>query len=94
VPHYQSASSSDAATFQAVLYEGTNNIRFNYQDVDFGNAALNYGASATIGLQRDDTCGLKFSYDTASLTNNESILFTKTGTTLPSITGPLMLLLD
>ncbi len=89
VPHY---GGSDGGTFQAILYEGTNNIRFNYQDVYLGNPTYDYGASATIGIQRDETCGLKFSYNTASLTNNESILFTKSGPT-SNITPILQLLL-
>lgn len=93
VPTYDSAASG--GTFQAVLYEGTNNICFNYQDVVFGNSHDN-GASATVGLQRDATCGLKFSYNTASLNNSMSILFSRGAGPVPasSLTPIYPLLID
>ena len=93
VPHYNSSASTDAGTFQAILYEGTNNIRFNYQDVDFGDPTLNNGASATIGIQRDETCGMKFSYNTVSVTNNSSILFSTTTAGGSQNLAPIYLLL-
>jgi hypothetical protein len=90
VPNYYTGTIG--GTFQAVLYEGSNNIRFNYLDTDFGDPTYNFGATATIGIQRDETCGVKYSYNTASLTNNQSILFTRSRPT--ALTGPLFLLLD
>lgn len=50
-PHY--SNSAGHATFQALLY-ANGNIVFHYLDVDFGNAAWNFGASATIGIQGGD----------------------------------------
>lgn len=41
-------------TFQAILREGTNDILFQYQDVDFGSATFDGGAAATIGVQNQD----------------------------------------
>jgi len=65
-----------AATFQIILYETSNIIMFQYQDVDFGNAAYDSGASATVGIENSDgTDGLLFSYNTASLSANYAIEF-------------------
>ena len=44
-------------TFEVILYEGTNEIKFQYADVDFGNASYNNGASATVGINKDATPG-------------------------------------
>jgi hypothetical protein len=46
-----------------------------YQDVDFGNASYDYGNSATVGLQRDQTYGLLYSFNVASLSDSMAILF-------------------
>lgn len=62
VPHYNQVGN---ATFQAVLYEGSNNINFVYADIDFGNAAFNRGASATIGLNNNAGEADKYSFNTA-----------------------------
>nr|WP_321467250.1 C39 family peptidase [uncultured Desulfobulbus sp.] len=75
VPHFGSASPTNGGTFQVVLYEGSNNIRLNYADVDFGDASFDYGISATVGIQRDSDCGVKFSYNSKVLKNDLSILF-------------------
>ncbi|MBU1627566.1 hypothetical protein KKB18_09380, partial [bacterium] len=40
--------SSSAGTFEAILYEGSNEIKYQYKDVNFGNSNYNYGKSATI----------------------------------------------
>ena len=42
------------ATFQATLYEGSNDIIFRYQDVDMGTPLLSFGASATVGIEFKD----------------------------------------
>jgi hypothetical protein len=41
---------SSLATFEAVLYEGSNALLIAYQDIDFGNDRTN-GGSATVGIQ-------------------------------------------
>lgn len=51
VPHNQGTS---PGTLQAILKEGSNEILFQYQDVDFGTPELNGGASASIGVE-DET---------------------------------------
>lgn len=50
-----------AVTFQVILYEGSNQILFQYQDVDFGNATYSNGASATVGVQLDSTSATQYS---------------------------------
>ena len=45
----------DTITFEAILFEGSNNILFQYADTDCSNALLDGGASATIGLNSDAT---------------------------------------
>ena len=52
-PHFSDVGS---ATFEVILFEGSNEILFQYEDVDFGDRNLDLGASATVGLNygRDD----------------------------------------
>ncbi|MFH1243854.1 MAG: S8 family serine peptidase [Pseudomonadota bacterium] len=73
VPHYYSPGT---VTFEVILYEGTNNIVFQYQDVDFGTSSYNRGASATIGIENSDgSVGVRYSYNQASVSENMAILF-------------------
>ena len=81
--HYMSPSS---VTFQAVLFEGSNNILLQYADVDSGfdlrysTIDHRYGASATVGLKDDPARGpgryLQWSYNSPVLSDGEAILFT------------------
>jgi len=65
---------SGTATFQVILYETSNKIKFQYQDVDFGNATYDGGASATVGIENSaGSYGLKFSYNTSSLSASYAI---------------------
>ncbi|MEZ4921544.1 MAG: T9SS type A sorting domain-containing protein [Crocinitomicaceae bacterium] len=41
---------SNGGTYQMILFETSNEIKFRYQDTDFGSGSDNYGADATIGL--------------------------------------------
>jgi hypothetical protein len=81
-------------TFQVVLYEGSNNILFQYKDVIFGHADFDNGKSATVGIQRDSTSGLQYSYNSAGLRNNTAILFSPGTGNGGSIDGILYLLLN
>jgi N-acetylneuraminic acid mutarotase len=72
VPHY---TAGGAVTFQAILSEGSNQILLQYQDVDFGNAAYNNGASATVGLQGDSASVTQYSCNTPALAAATAILF-------------------
>ncbi|MRR09723.1 hypothetical protein EG831_06560, partial [bacterium] len=74
-PHY---SNTGSGTFELVLFEGSNEMLFQYADLDYGNIAHNYGASATIGIQGSsvaaDSLYLLFAYnDTGSLHDNMAI---------------------
>jgi len=75
-PHF---SNTGAATFEMILYEGKEEVLFQYLDTDFGNASYNHGISATVGIQGDPQAAnnwfLQYSYLTASLHNNLAIRF-------------------
>ena len=90
VAHYSSFSSSPA-TFQVVLEEGTNDLVFQYQDVDFDDEFSDYGVSATVGVENlAGTIGRKFSFDQAVLQpyqGTKSIRFTMTSGP-PDTTAP------
>jgi hypothetical protein len=70
---------SGEVTFQAILYEGSNSILLNYQDLTWSTSGYDYGASATVGIR--DTSGqtngrrLQWSYNSGVLANNYSILY-------------------
>jgi serine protease len=74
IPHISVGGS--AATFQIVFFENSPNIRYNYADVVFGNPAFDNGASATVGVQVTAGVAQQFSFNTAALSNNLSLLFT------------------
>jgi hypothetical protein len=69
--------SISAVTFQAILYEGSNDIRFNYLDAYTGaDNASNAGGSGTIGIQGDSSGEfLQWSYNVEATNNTRSILF-------------------
>ncbi len=63
-------------TFQVILYEGSNDIRFQYQDVVVGSADYDYGKAATVGLENAaGTIGSKYSFAEPKLANGQAILF-------------------
>lgn len=73
VPHY---SSTGTVTFEVTLYEGSNDIVYQYQDVNFGSPSYNHGASATVGIEESSgTIGLQYSYNTATITDQMAIRF-------------------
>ncbi|NUM46156.1 MAG: DUF4397 domain-containing protein [Anaerolineales bacterium] len=71
-PHF--SNSPGHVTFQLVLFETTNEILFNYLDVDFSDPQWNFGASATVGINENGSSALLYSFNTASLSNNLAIL--------------------
>ncbi|MDZ7965041.1 MAG: DUF4347 domain-containing protein [Nostoc sp. DedSLP03] len=60
VKHFDS---DENATFEIIFYENSNNIDFIYKDVLLGDDSLNYGNSATIGINRDNNVALKYLYN-------------------------------
>jgi Subtilase family/Carboxypeptidase regulatory-like domain/Domain of unknown function (DUF4394) len=71
-PHFSNVGS---ATFELILYEGTNNIKYQYLDTNFGNALYDYGVSATSGIRQTGTNYLQYSYNTAVLVDGLAICF-------------------
>lgn len=74
--HY--SMSPSGITFQAILKEGSNEIVFQYQDVDFGAGAeaASNGGSATVGIESpsgDD--GLQYSFNQPVLSPGLAIRF-------------------
>lgn len=66
VPHYLNSGSY---TFQIILYETSNEIKFQYGP---GNAN---GSSATIGVEVSHSDFTQYSHNTGSVTNRDAILF-------------------
>jgi hypothetical protein len=73
----------NSATFEAILYEGSNRILFQYADTDVGDPARNDGITATIGLNAPASveAALQYSYKTASVSAGKAILFSPTNPT-------------
>jgi hypothetical protein len=61
--------------FEAILDETTSIITLQYKDVDFGHADVDFGASATVGIQDTTEHGLQYSYNTPSLSNELAIVY-------------------
>ena len=66
----------ETITFEAVLYEGSNYIQFEYQDVTCGTTTCDDGASATIGVNADATTSNQYSFDQPTLVPQKAILYT------------------
>lgn len=74
---YFYGTSIQMGTFQAILYEGTNEVQIQYRDLLGGNRAL--GNDATIGIRDDHTNYEQYSHNTASLTEGQAIRYTPDG---------------
>ncbi|NQU08636.1 MAG: S8 family serine peptidase, partial [Candidatus Abyssubacteria bacterium] len=72
IPHFLDAG---AASFEIILYEDTDDIFVQYLDVGFGNAAYDFGASATVGVQRSSSYGQQYSCAEPVLADNTAILW-------------------
>ena len=70
--HFNNVGSS---TFQAILFEGSNEVLFVYEDVLFENAQFDNGASATIGIASINDIA-QYSFNTPSLDGVNAIRFT------------------
>ena len=71
-PHFNNIGSS---TFQAVFFEGTNEILYAYEDVLFENATFDNGASATVGIAAPNDF-VQYSFNEPIITNGLAIRFT------------------
>jgi uncharacterized repeat protein (TIGR01451 family) len=73
----------EGITFETILFETSNNIKIQYMDVVFTDnpgddpdlVEEDYGASATTGIDKDDTVGLQYSW-ADPLTDNLAVLYT------------------
>jgi hypothetical protein len=65
----------ETVTFEAILFEGSNDIEFLYQDTDCGSDHCNNGASATIGLNSDRTHAVLYSFDETTAGSGKTIRF-------------------
>ena len=72
-PHFSNIGS---VTFEAILYEATNEIKYQYADVDFGDPLYSNGASATVGINKNATTALQVSFNQPVIQNGQAILFT------------------
>ncbi|MBI4916793.1 MAG: PKD domain-containing protein [Acidobacteria bacterium] len=72
-PHYSNIGSG---TFEVILYETTNAIKFQYLDTDFGNASYNAGVSATVGLNQNASAAVLHSFNAAVITDGLALLYT------------------
>ena len=73
-------NTQDGATFEAILYEGSNQILFQYADTDVGDPARNDGITASIGLNPPAgvEAALQYSYLQPSVSTGKAILFSPT----------------
>ncbi|MDC8002464.1 HYR domain-containing protein [Aureisphaera galaxeae] len=73
MPHYE-LDNGETVTFQIVLYEGSNEIVFVYEDVFFSDSEFDQGASATIGLVSGYILA-EYSLDSPMLNDGDAIRF-------------------
>lgn len=76
--YFYSNPSLPMGTFQAILYEGSNNIRIQYRDLLGGS--LSQGSSATIGIRNGEYYST-YSSNIVSLSQEQSILYSPLTTT-------------
>ena len=78
VPHFE--TSSVTYTFQVLLYETSNEIVFQYQEIQPTNASYGAGNAVTIGIENSaGTIARQYGFNGSQpVTNNQAILFTLT----------------
>jgi hypothetical protein len=75
--HYDYPSHVGSVTFEAVLYEDSENILMQYQRTSFGDTRFDGGASATIGIQTGSLSAAQYGYNTFNVvTDGTAILYT------------------
>lgn len=85
------ASSTNPVTFQAILFEGSNRILFQYKTADLGTGnGASGGGTATIGVR--DAAGqtssrqIEWSFNSAVILNESALMFDGGGVTVPQLT--------
>ncbi len=79
IPHYSNTGSS---TIQVIFYEGSNELRFQYEDVLFENSYFDGGASATIGIKGSNTF-VQYGYNELVLADATAVHFFATTDAFP-----------
>lgn len=75
VSHYH-LGGNGTVSFQVILREGSDDVVLQYQDVVFGSAGYDYGASATVGVEGDDGIdGTQYSHLQARLSDASALRF-------------------
>lgn len=76
-------AAGEGITVEAILFEGSNDIKMQYMDTFFGTGSAdiseeNNGGTATTGIDKDDTVGLGYHWGGASetLSDNLAVLYT------------------
>jgi subtilisin family serine protease len=82
------ASSTATIKFQIVFFEANDNVLFNYADTAAGGAcaAADRGGSATVGLQTSTERAVQWSFNTQSLSDGLSLLWSTLPPTRINIT--------
>jgi hypothetical protein len=75
VPAFVTGCAGGRIDFELIMFEGTNEILFQYADVIFGGGGPDSGSSATVGIQGSSTVALTYSLNTPSLANGRAICF-------------------
>ena len=75
--HYEYTSAS-TITFQAILYEN-GQIDFQYKDTVYNNESIDYGKSATVGIQGSSLSGLQYSYNSPKIKSPFGLSFIPEG---------------
>ena len=78
------AGGTEDGAFQIVLFEADGRVEVRYDDVIFGNAAVDGGASATVGVQGLGF-GTTYSLDAASLLAGDTVTFAPDTTVQPRL---------
>ncbi|MDW8030977.1 MAG: S8 family peptidase [Candidatus Bipolaricaulota bacterium] len=80
IRHYSCRNDTPAptVTFQVVLFEATNHVLFNYQDVVFGGncSGMDKGGSATVGVQVSTSDATQIGFNSQILSNNLQVHWT------------------
>ena len=71
-PHFSNIGNG---TFELIFYETTNNIKYQYQDVVYGNPSYDFGVSATVGIRQETPNYLQYSYNQPVIQDNLAICF-------------------
>lgn len=84
IGHFSSTTSG--ATFEVILDEADNSVKFQYQDTDFENIDFDSGASATVGIENVNGTE-EFQYSCNNEFTAQAIKFSLCTTTLIDLTS-------